>query len=91
MRALNCRQNGPTLAKRGFSSSSSTEVLIESAFSTHRSHAPGSSSFCIPMIWMSLSIFCEPKSGAKMGGVGFWNEAEVVKASTMLLSNTGST
>lgn len=84
-------QNEPTLAKRGFSSSSSTDVLIERAFSMHRSHALGSLSSGIFMIWSSLSNFCAPKSGAKTGGAEFWNEAEVVKTSAALFSSAGST
>ena len=42
------------------------------------------------MISISLSSFCAPKSGAKTGGVGFWNDAEVVKTSAALFSNAGS-
>ena len=80
-----------TCAKRGFSSSSSTEVLTESAFSMHRSHAPGSPSGGMFMISRSLVILRAPKSGAKTGGVGFWNEAEVVKTSPALFNNAGST
>ena len=55
------------------------------------SHVPGSSSFGVCMIRRSLSIFLAPKSGAKMGGLGFWNEAEVVKTSAALFNNVGST
>ena len=58
-------RNGLTFAKRGFSSSSSTDVLVESAFSIHRSHLSGSASFCISMISRSLAILSAPKSGAK--------------------------
>ena len=64
-------QDGLTFAKRGFSSSSSTEVFTESAFSIHRSHVPGNSSTGMFMIWTSLDILCAPKSFAKTGGVGF--------------------
>jgi len=85
------RRKKPTLARRGFSSSSSTEVLTESAFSMHRAHAPGNSSLGMSTIWTSLTNLCEPKSGAKIGGVGFWNEAEVAKTSAALFSNAGST
>jgi len=85
------RRNKPTLARRGFSSSSSTEVLTESAFSMHRAHAPGNSSFGMCIIWRNLSCFCEPKSGAKTGEVGFWKEAEVAKTSAALFRNAGST
>ena len=58
-------RNGLTFAKRGFSSSSSTDVLVESAFSIHRTHVSGSTSFCISMISRSLASLSAPKSGAK--------------------------
>ena len=84
-------QKARTFAKRGFSSSSSTEALTESAFSIHWPHAQSSSSGDMFIICRSLAILCAPKSGAKTGEVGFWKEAEVVKTSLELFSNVGST
>jgi hypothetical protein len=53
-------------------------ILTESVLQMHRFHVPGCSPFNVFAIYKSLSIFYASMSGARTGGVGFWNRLEVV-------------